>query len=334
MEYCLFYRNRGLPAKQDKRWKVCPVSEIRPFPPATCVKAYDRILVKDSPQHICFAYKFASKATSQHFLQINYGVTSAEFGKQATLRTYASKVQPTIEKKMLEKYSSEELGEITFDDQEEVEFEIVIEESSQKRGRKSKRPIRQETSAPTPGTSTATSHSNQAQDNQRLEVDIPGDVERSQPDTENSAGISRISRSTSPGTSRGRKRRNVDPVDLSSLWKNLGSFKEFDEYCSKKLDADDDRNSLMQLIYVIVRTLLNIHPSLAVGPIDEETLQKDKLNVLTANKGDWKKIKNCITNICVTILYVETPASQRYVREFPIYVIMELEKRREKVMVS
>ncbi|XP_025016685.1 uncharacterized protein LOC112538881 [Tetranychus urticae] len=111
------------------------------------------------------------------------------------------------------------------------------------------------------------------------------DIELGEPSIERA----RISRSPKPGTSRGRKRRNVDPVDLSSLWKNLGSFKEFDEYCSKKIDADDDRNSLMQLIYVIVRTLLNIHPSLAVGPIDEETLQKDKLNVLTANKGDWSK---------------------------------------------
>lgn len=59
MAYVLFFRSCGLPEARSTRFRIIPIKDIRPVPPAKIINPLDRILIKDENEpYICFAVEF------------------------------------------------------------------------------------------------------------------------------------------------------------------------------------------------------------------------------------------------------------------------------------
>ncbi|XP_025017825.1 uncharacterized protein LOC112539478 [Tetranychus urticae] len=66
MAYVLFFRSCGLPEARSTRFRIIPIKDIRPVPPAKIINPLDRILIKDENEpYICFAVEFGSKSSLQ-----------------------------------------------------------------------------------------------------------------------------------------------------------------------------------------------------------------------------------------------------------------------------
>uniref|UniRef100_T1JR26 Uncharacterized protein n=1 Tax=Tetranychus urticae TaxID=32264 RepID=T1JR26_TETUR len=208
MDYCLYYRNKGLPKRKDSRWNVRPVTEIRPVPPSTCIKPYDRILVKSESHHVCFAF---------------------EFGKQSTLRTKASKVAPAIEKEIDKRYSAAEPITETFDSQKGVQFSI--NKTSKKRKQDHQTESIQENSGEKEG-------NKRGRMVQKKCATVAKPAKKACLDSNRSKGKETASASSSARPAP----EYADAANLASLWRNLESFEDFEKYCIGKLDLEHDRN--------------------------------------------------------------------------------------------